>query len=104
MEIEIVFATPQRSWRWSVALPEVASVADALAAAPLEQAGLDRTALPSGVGVFGREVMLEHLLRPGDRVEIYRPLLCDPKVVRRERAEREQLTRPRSRQIRKPQR
>jgi len=38
------------------------------------------------VGVWGRPVSPQTLLRDHDRVEIYRPLLADPKQVRRERA------------------
>jgi len=38
------------------------------------------------VGVFGRLGKLTQLLTPGDRVEVYRALIADPKVVRRERA------------------
>ena len=36
-------------------------------------------------GVWGRKVELNHVLRAGDRVELYRPLQVDPKVARRER-------------------
>ena len=35
------------------------------------------------VGVFGKLVKLDALLRPGDRVEIYRPITCDPQTVPR---------------------
>ncbi|WP_018609701.1 RnfH family protein [Uliginosibacterium gangwonense] len=35
------------------------------------------------VGVFGRAVKLEAPLREGDRVEIYRPIVCDPQSVPR---------------------
>jgi putative ubiquitin-RnfH superfamily antitoxin RatB of RatAB toxin-antitoxin module len=35
------------------------------------------------VGVFGRLVKLDAPLRPGDRVEIYRPITCDPLTVPR---------------------
>lgn len=35
------------------------------------------------VGVFGKIVKLESALRPGDRVEIYRPITCDPQTVPR---------------------
>lgn len=35
------------------------------------------------VGVFGRLVKLDAPLRPGDRVEIYRPITCDPQTVPR---------------------
>jgi putative ubiquitin-RnfH superfamily antitoxin RatB of RatAB toxin-antitoxin module len=37
------------------------------------------------LGVWGRRVSGSHVLRQGDRVEVYRPLLVDPKVARRER-------------------
>jgi putative ubiquitin-RnfH superfamily antitoxin RatB of RatAB toxin-antitoxin module len=37
------------------------------------------------VGVWGRKARLDHVLREGDRVEIYRPLQIDPKLARRER-------------------
>jgi len=39
--------------------------------------------------VFGRLRPLEYILHPGDRVEIYRPLVADPKEVRRARVRRE---------------
>lgn len=38
------------------------------------------------VGVFGRHCRLQDPLRDGDRVEIYRPLIADPKEMRRRRA------------------
>ncbi len=40
------------------------------------------------VGIFGRLARPDALLRDGDRVEIYRPLIADPKDARRERATR----------------
>lgn len=45
------------------------------------------------VGVFGRAVKLNALVREGDRIEIYRPLLADPKEIRRRRAEKAKLQR-----------
>ena len=39
------------------------------------------------VGIFSRPVKLTDLLKAGDRIEIYRPLLADPKEIRRKRAE-----------------
>lgn len=40
----------------------------------------------SRVGVFGRKASPQQVLQAGDRVEIYRPLIADPKEVRRQRA------------------
>lgn len=36
-------------------------------------------------GVWGRQVLSEHVLKEGDRLELYRPLKVDPKVARRQR-------------------
>ena len=41
---------------------------------------------PLSVGIFGKSVPQDTLLRDGDRLEIYRPLIADPKQVRRRRA------------------
>lgn len=46
-------------------------------------------ALFCGVGVWGRKVPPGHVLRAGDRVELYRALTVDPKVARRERFSRQ---------------
>lgn len=48
---------------------------------PLPQAEVDALAL----GIWGHKVTGKHVLRPDDRVELYRPLTVDPKVARRER-------------------
>ncbi|MGL4615676.1 MAG: RnfH family protein [Shewanella sp.] len=40
------------------------------------------------LGVFSNVVKHEHVILPGQRVEIYRPLIADPKDVRRRRAEK----------------
>lgn len=39
------------------------------------------------VGIYGKVVGLDQTLEAGDRVEIYRPLIADPKEARRQRAE-----------------
>ena len=39
------------------------------------------------VGIFGKHATFEQELREKDRVEIYRPLIADPKEIRRQRAE-----------------
>ena len=38
------------------------------------------------IGIFGKLNKPDYVLRPGDRVEIYRPLIADPKAVRKQRA------------------
>lgn len=63
------------------------SVAEAIALSGVEvsRSGAD---CDRRVGIFGRIVSLDTLLNDGDRVEIYRPLVVDPKTRRRHRADR----------------
>jgi uncharacterized protein len=42
--------------------------------------------LQDKIGIFGKIAKLDTILREKDRVEIYRPLIADPKEVRKERA------------------
>ncbi|MFY2764997.1 RnfH family protein [Arenimonas sp. MALMAid1274] len=86
LAVEVVYALPDRSWRVAVQLPAGATVADALALADLgaQVPGLDVD--PARLAVFGRSATLQTTLHDGDRVEILRPLLADPKQARRERA------------------
>jgi hypothetical protein len=46
------------------------------------------------VGIFGKAVKLSQVLKSGDRVEIYRPLLNDPKEARRRKAAEAAKTSP----------
>ena len=46
----------------------------------------------SKVGIFGKASAMETPLKDGDRVEIYRPLIADPKEVRRQRAAEGKVT------------
>ncbi|KAE9528445.1 RnfH family protein [Testudinibacter aquarius] len=43
----------------------------------------------NSVGIFSRLAKLTDVLQDGDRIEIYRPLLADPKEIRRKRAEQQ---------------
>lgn len=64
-----------------------ATVRDAVAASHiLDRIGDDVAAL--GYAVFGKRTSADARLAEGDRVEITRPLVCDPKSARRRRAER----------------
>lgn len=86
LRVEVVYALPER--QVLIAL-EVEEGTTALAA--VERSGILRQFPQAdlrrdGVGVFGKRVAPDTLLREGDRVEIYRALIADPKEARRERA------------------
>ncbi|MEQ8861630.1 MAG: RnfH family protein [Pseudomonadales bacterium] len=86
VEIDVVYARPERQHRIALVLAPGATVADALAAVAEHEAfsGLDLDAVP--VGVFGDRVSRQRVLQSGDRLEIYRPLQVDPREARRRRA------------------
>jgi uncharacterized protein len=88
VNIEVCYALPARQEMVRVSLPVGCTVGQAVEASGLLQKhpeiSLEQT---HKVGVFGKLAKLESPLRDQDRVEIYRPLIADPKEVRRKRAE-----------------
>ncbi len=86
LAIEIAYAEPHSGIVKKFQLPPGSCVADALRLAALDPgfAGIDLK--NSAIGIFGRLARRDQPLRPGDRIEIYRPLAADPKEARRARA------------------
>jgi putative ubiquitin-RnfH superfamily antitoxin RatB of RatAB toxin-antitoxin module len=86
LHIEVVYALPERQEVVSLRLPPGSTVRQAVEASGLlaryPQIDLTRNRL----GIYSRLITPETPLRDRDRVEIYRPLLADPKEVRRQRA------------------
>jgi len=84
--VEVAYVEPGRQFLQTLSVPTGATVADALVASTLSR---DVPALDIGaarVGVFSRPATRETVLRDGDRVEVYRALIANPKEVRRQRA------------------
>ena len=82
--VDVVFARPRRQTVRRVRLPAGSTVVDALAVSGLAE---EFRQLDAGrVGIYGKAVPANAVLRDGDRVEIYRPLQADPKDLRRMRA------------------
>lgn len=86
MDVTVVYSPQARVvQQWALVLDAGATVADAVrlsaVLAPLSAAQVNALEC----GVWGRKVAHTHVLRDGDRVELYRALLVDPKVARRER-------------------
>jgi len=84
IRIEVIYALPDRYWSLKLDLPENSLVGTAVQAAKAQwpEVPIDEHRL----AVFSRPVNLESVLRDGDRLEILRPLIADPKQARRERA------------------
>ncbi|MCT8341925.1 MULTISPECIES: RnfH family protein [Photorhabdus] len=88
INIEVVYALPDRQYLRTVKLTQGATVEQAIVASGLLTLRNDIDLQKNKVGVYSRPVKLTDILEEGDRVEIYRPLLADPKEMRRKRAER----------------
>ena len=71
---------------WELALPQGATVADALAQCRASGA---LVAEPVATGLWGRLVSPSTPLQEGDRLELYRALTVDPKLARRQRFARQ---------------
>ena len=88
MKIEVAYATPEKQLIVEIDVNQGCTLKEAALLSGLERefAGLDIANSP--MGLFGRKVAKPELevLKAGDRVEIYRPLIIDPKQARLNRA------------------
>lgn len=86
LHISICYATPQREFLRELAVAPGTTIGQAI-----EQSGVltefpEINLVTQPVGIYARKQTLDTVLRERDRVEIYRPLVADPKDSRRRRA------------------
>ena len=87
MNIEVCYAEPDRAWRVALRFVGPATISDAIArSALIERLGLDPAALR--IAIYGKLVALDTILADGDRVELLRPLVVEPKEARRQRVKK----------------
>lgn len=86
--VEVVYALPEKQYLYSVKVPQGSSVEQAIVASGLLELRQEINLQENKVGIYSRPVKLHDEVNSGDRVEIYRPLIADPKDLRRQRAER----------------
>lgn len=86
IRVAVVYALPEQAWTMQLDMPRGTTVAEAVERSGLatQVPGFDTAALT--FAIYGKAVTPETLLREGDRVELLRPLLADPKQARRRRA------------------
>lgn len=85
-KVEVAYARPDRQWLVAVEVAQGATVEQAVRASGILEKCPEIDLAGNKVGIFGKLCKLDQRLRAGDRVEIYRPLIADPKEVRRKRA------------------
>jgi len=85
VRIGIVLARARAFESWEATVPQGATVEDAMRAAGLTPEWLQAQGI-DGLALHGVRATPESVLHDGDRVELLRPLVADPKDARRRRA------------------
>lgn len=86
LNVEVCYALPAKQEMVRLRLPEGATLQQALEASGLLAKYPEIDLKKNKFGVFAKLSKLDAVLRDRDRVEIYRPLIADPKEVRKQRA------------------
>lgn len=87
INVEVVYALPHEQLLLKLKLREGATVAEAISASGIIDRHPEIDIARSKLGIYGKLTKPDAVLRDRDRVEIYRPLIADPKEIRRKRAE-----------------
>lgn len=83
MKIGIAYALPQRQAWFDIEMPDGSTVKDAIERSGILGQFPEINLEQNKVGIYGKVSKLDAVLNDGDRVEIYRPIICDPKTVPR---------------------
>ena len=86
MIVEVAYALANRQSLISIEVEKGATLKEAVEASGILDTFDEIDLSKDRVGIFSKFATLETVLREKDRVEIYRPLIADPKKVRKERA------------------
>lgn len=91
--ISVAYALPDEQSVVRLRVPRGTTVAEAVRLSSLSSRFPEIEAAPLNCAVFGRAASLDQILVEGDRVEVLRPLLIDPKESRRQAAARTRIKR-----------
>lgn len=89
INIEIAYAYPEKYFLKKLKVEQGTNVQTAILQSGVLQQYAEIDLRENKVGIFSRPAKLTDSLNDGDRIEIYRPLLADPKEIRRKRAEQQ---------------
>jgi putative ubiquitin-RnfH superfamily antitoxin RatB of RatAB toxin-antitoxin module len=86
LTVEVAYALPRRQSIVEIKVDEGTTAEQAIRASGILEEFPQIDLQHDKVGIFGKPCKLTDILRHGDRVEIYRPLIADPKEIRKQRA------------------
>ncbi len=83
MKVGVFYASTTRHANLTADLPDGATVKDAIEKSGIVKQFPEIDVATAKAGIYGKLVKLDAAVADGDRVEIYRPIICDPKTVKR---------------------
>ena len=86
INVEVAYALPEKQVIRTVNVDSGTTIGAAIVQSGIMMDFPDLELEDAKVGIFGKAAAMITVLSDGDRVEIYRPLIADPKEVRRKRA------------------
>ncbi|WP_413699251.1 RnfH family protein [Psychromonas sp. KJ10-10] len=86
IEIEVVYGLPHKQVLLSVSVPPNTSIKEGIILSGIIEHFPEIDPNTANVGIFSRPEKLDTIIKNGDRIEIYRPLIADPKEMRKLRA------------------
>ena len=89
VRIEVAFALPHKQKLLALEVPVGTTMADAVGLSGIAQLFEDEFPDKPAMGLWGKAVAnpAGHVMQAGERIEIYRPLIADPKLNRKKRAQ-----------------
>lgn len=87
--VEVVYAYPEKYFLKKIELDNPISIQNVILQSGVLQKYTEIDLRENKIGIFSRPAKLTDLVENGDRIEIYRPLIADPKEIRRKRAEQQ---------------
>lgn len=88
--VEAVYATTDYQHLWQGKIPVGSSARQVLLQSDLPEKFPQTDFYAAPIGIFGKKVNDDYILSNWDRIEVYRPLLIDPKENRRRRAKQKE--------------
>lgn len=84
--VEVVYAYPERYFLKKLTLKNPITIQNAIVQSGVLEKYTEIDLRQNKVGIFSRTTKLTDMVENGDRIEIYRPLIADPKEIRRKKA------------------
>lgn len=93
IEVEVAYALPDKQKIYGLLVEKGTSALEAVKRSGVKKDFGEMDLDQVKMGVFGQSIKkpASHILQAGERVEVYRPLIADPKAARRKRAEKASL-------------